>query len=79
MDAEREAAVVARIPLGYVAEAEEQASVILFLASDDARYVHGAIVDANGRPPLTSRRAPPGPELTRLMTSTNPGPVGAAR
>jgi NAD(P)-dependent dehydrogenase (short-subunit alcohol dehydrogenase family) len=48
MDAEREAAVAARIPLGYVSEPEEQAQVILFLASDDARYVHGAIVDANG-------------------------------
>jgi NAD(P)-dependent dehydrogenase (short-subunit alcohol dehydrogenase family) len=48
MDAEREAAVAARIPLGYVSEPEEQAAVILFLASDDARYVHGAIVDANG-------------------------------
>jgi 3-oxoacyl-[acyl-carrier protein] reductase len=48
MDAEREAAVVARIPLGYVSEPEEQAAVILFLASDDARYVHGAIVDVNG-------------------------------
>jgi 3-oxoacyl-[acyl-carrier protein] reductase len=48
LDAEREAEVAARIPLGYVSEAEEQAAVILFLASDDARYVHGAIVDANG-------------------------------
>jgi 3-oxoacyl-[acyl-carrier protein] reductase len=48
MDAEREAAVAARVPLGYVSEPEEQAQVILFLASDDARYVHGAIVDANG-------------------------------
>jgi 3-oxoacyl-[acyl-carrier protein] reductase len=48
LDAEHEAAVAARIPLGYVSEAEEQAAVILFLASDDARYVHGAIVDANG-------------------------------
>jgi 3-oxoacyl-[acyl-carrier protein] reductase len=48
LDAEREAAVAARIPLGYVSEAEEQAAVILFLASDDASYIHGAIVDANG-------------------------------
>ena len=45
---EREAAMAARIPLGYVSEPEEQAAVILFLASDDARYVHGAIVDVNG-------------------------------
>lgn len=33
---------------GYISEPEEQAAVILFLASDDARYVHGAIVDVNG-------------------------------
>ena len=48
LDADREAAVAARVPLGYVSEADEQAAVILFLASDDASYVHGAIVDANG-------------------------------
>lgn len=48
IDAEREAALAARIPLGYVSEPEEQAAVILFLASDDARYIHGAIVDVNG-------------------------------
>ena len=48
LDAEREAAIAARIPLGYVSEAEEQAAVILFLASDEASYIHGAIVDANG-------------------------------
>ena len=40
--------MAATIPLGYVSEAEEQAAVILFLASDDASYIHGAIVDANG-------------------------------
>ena len=48
LDAEREAAVAARVPLGYVSAAEEQAAVILFLASDEASYIHGAIVDANG-------------------------------
>jgi 3-oxoacyl-[acyl-carrier protein] reductase len=45
---EREAALRARIPLRYVSEAEEQAAVILFLASDAASFVHGAIVDVNG-------------------------------
>jgi NAD(P)-dependent dehydrogenase (short-subunit alcohol dehydrogenase family) len=45
---EWEAQVRARIPLRYVSEAEEQAAVILFLASDAASFVHGAIVDVNG-------------------------------
>ena len=45
---EREAQFQARIPLRYVSEAEEQAAVILFLASDAASFVHGAIVDVNG-------------------------------
>jgi len=47
-DDEWSAVVAARIPLGYVSEPEEQAAVILFLASDEARYMHGAIVDVNG-------------------------------
>jgi len=45
---EWEAQIRARIPLRYVSEAEEQAAVILFLASDAASFVHGAIVDVNG-------------------------------
>ena len=45
---EWEAQVRARIPLRYVSEADEQAAVILFLASDAASFVHGAIVDVNG-------------------------------
>ena len=45
---EQEARVRARIPLGYVSTPEEQAAVILFLASDAASFVHGAILDANG-------------------------------
>ena len=45
---EREAAARGRIPLRYVSTPEEQATVSLFLASDAASFVHGAIVDANG-------------------------------
>jgi NAD(P)-dependent dehydrogenase (short-subunit alcohol dehydrogenase family) len=36
------------IPLGRVAEPEEIADVILFLASDAAGYITGATVDVNG-------------------------------
>lgn len=36
------------IPLGHIASPEQQANVILFLASDEANYMNGAIVDVNG-------------------------------
>jgi len=36
------------IPLGYVALPEQQAEVILFLASEQANYVTGAAIDVNG-------------------------------
>ena len=39
----------ARMPLRDVSTLEEQAAVILFLTSDAATFVHGAIVDANGK------------------------------
>lgn len=35
-------------PLGRLAEPEEIAQVILFLASDDSRYITGATIDVNG-------------------------------
>ncbi|MCL0036165.1 SDR family oxidoreductase [Dehalococcoidia bacterium] len=36
------------IPLGYIASPEQQANVILFLASDEANYMTGAVIDVNG-------------------------------
>ena len=36
------------IPLGRLAEPEEIASVVAFLASDDASYVTGVSLDVNG-------------------------------
>lgn len=38
----------AQIPLGRVADASEIASAILFLASEEGRYVTGATLDVNG-------------------------------
>ena len=40
--------IEANIPLGRVATPEEVASVIAFLASGEASYVNGAIIDVNG-------------------------------
>jgi len=39
---------IPRVPLNRAAEAEEQASVILFLASPAASHVHGAILSVDG-------------------------------
>ncbi len=36
------------VPLGRIAEPEDIADVILFLASDAARYICGAVVEVNG-------------------------------
>ena len=36
------------IPLGRIAEVEEQVTPILFLLSDAASYINGAVIDING-------------------------------
>lgn len=36
------------IPLGYIASSEQQANVIIFLASDESNYITGAVIDVNG-------------------------------
>ena len=45
---EDRAHILASIPLGRLAQPEEVASVIAFLASDDASYVTGVTIDVNG-------------------------------
>lgn len=40
------------VPLGRIAEPEDIADVVLFLASDDARYMCGALVEVNGGKPV---------------------------
>jgi NAD(P)-dependent dehydrogenase (short-subunit alcohol dehydrogenase family) len=46
--AEDRAHILANIPLGRLAHPEEVATVIAFLASDDAGYVTGVTIDVNG-------------------------------
>lgn len=41
------------VPIGRIAEPEDIADVILFLASDDARYMCGALVEVNGGKPVS--------------------------
>ena len=42
----------ATVPIGHIAEPEEIADVVLFLASDAARYMCGALVEVNGGKPV---------------------------
>ena len=42
----------ASVPLGRIAEPEDIADVIAFLASDDARYVAGSLLEVNGAKPV---------------------------
>ena len=45
---EQVAAIVDQIPLGRLADPEEIASVVVFLASEEATYFTGATLDVNG-------------------------------
>lgn len=47
-DPERTRDLLARVPAGRWGEAEEIAGPVLFLASDLARFVHGAVIAADG-------------------------------
>jgi NAD(P)-dependent dehydrogenase (short-subunit alcohol dehydrogenase family) len=48
MDPERLKARIARVPMGRMGEADEQAQAIAYLASDEAAYVSGLIMNADG-------------------------------
>lgn len=45
---EEVAQIVARTPLGRIAEPEDVAAVVRFAAGPAARHVHGAVLDVNG-------------------------------
>jgi 3-oxoacyl-[acyl-carrier protein] reductase len=45
---ERKAAILAQIPLGRLASADEVAAAVAFLASDDAAYITGAVIPIDG-------------------------------
>jgi NAD(P)-dependent dehydrogenase (short-subunit alcohol dehydrogenase family) len=41
------------VPLGRIAEPEDIADVVLFLASDQSRYITGTLVEVNGGKPVS--------------------------
>jgi NAD(P)-dependent dehydrogenase (short-subunit alcohol dehydrogenase family) len=45
---EEQGRILAEVPLGRLSTPEEQAAVLLFLASPAARYITGAVIDVNG-------------------------------
>ncbi|MNY67720.1 4-formylbenzenesulfonate dehydrogenase TsaC1/TsaC2 [compost metagenome] len=48
MAPDRLKARIARVPLGRMSEADEQAEAIAYLASEEASYVSGLIMNADG-------------------------------
>lgn len=48
LDDEQKRETLDSIPLGRLSTAEEQGRAVVFLASDDAAYITGAILDVNG-------------------------------
>jgi NAD(P)-dependent dehydrogenase (short-subunit alcohol dehydrogenase family) len=48
LDAEQLQAQVDQIPLGYLAEPADLAGIVVFLASDHARYITGATINVSG-------------------------------
>jgi 3-oxoacyl-[acyl-carrier protein] reductase len=45
---ERRSAILASVPLGRLASADEVAGVAAFLAGDDAAYITGAVIPVDG-------------------------------
>ena len=40
--------IIAQIPVGRLGKPEEMAAIVAFLASDDAAFITGANISANG-------------------------------
>jgi 3-oxoacyl-[acyl-carrier protein] reductase len=48
LSAERKAAILAAVPLGRYADADEVAGAVAFLAGPDAAYITGAVIPVDG-------------------------------
>lgn len=47
-DEQRRQQILSHVPIGRLAEPEEQAGIVVFLASDGASYINGACLDVSG-------------------------------
>jgi 3-oxoacyl-[acyl-carrier protein] reductase len=45
---EQKTALLSRVPIGKLGEAQEIANVVAFLASDEAGYITGQTINING-------------------------------
>jgi 3-oxoacyl-[acyl-carrier protein] reductase len=45
---QRRREIIASIPLGHLGKPDDVAAAVLFLASDEAGYITGEILDVNG-------------------------------
>jgi 3-oxoacyl-[acyl-carrier protein] reductase len=45
---DRKAAILAQVPLGRLADADEVAAAVAFLAGPDAAYITGAVIPVDG-------------------------------
>ena len=67
------------VPLGHIAEPEEIADVMVFLASDEARYIAGETVEVTGPSPWAAERARGAVQLQGKIALVTGGGRGIGR
>ena len=65
--------IIPQIPVGRLGEPEEIARIVVFLASDDAGFITGSTISANGAPVLrliAARRRALAPGAPRMVNAS---------